>query len=128
MLRGRLEDAAKLVLRVLVGGVMSWPGADRVLHGPTQLRTDLADHGVVGLLALVGYVGESLAPAFIVAGAWTRIWAVFYALTLGLVTALVHTGDLGHGAPTTFLIASAIVVALLGSGRYALRRGEGPWD
>jgi putative oxidoreductase len=132
----RFEDVGKLLLRIVVAGLMLFHGVDKLLHGPVHVRADLIAHGLPGALANGVYVGEVLAPIFILAGAWTRFWALVYALSIAFATLLVHRGDFLRLAPTgawaaelwVYYIMVPIVVALLGSGRYALRPAKGPWD
>jgi putative oxidoreductase len=136
MTRERLEGLGKLLLRIVVAGLLLFHGVDKLLHGPGGVLADLAEHGLPGFLAYGVYAGEVVAPAFILAGAWTRLWAVVYALNIAFATLLVHGRDFGHLAPTggwaaelwAFYITTPIAVALLGAGRYALRRGTFPWD
>lgn len=130
----RLEDIGKL-LRLLVGGLLLFHGADKVLNGPGHVQADLIEHGMPSFLAWGVYVGEVVAPLCVIAGVWTRLWAVFYALSLAFATLTVHGADFLRLASTgawaaelwVFYIVSPIVVALLGPGRHALRRGEGIW-
>jgi len=134
--QSRLDDIGKLLLRIVVAALMLFHGADKLLHGPGHVAADLAAHGLPGLLAYGVYIGELVAPAFILIGAWTRFWAVVYALSIAFATLLVHGGDFGHLAPTgawaaelwIFYIACPLIVGLLGPGRYSLRRAELPWD
>ena len=120
MTRSALEDLGRLLLRVVVAGLMLFHGVDKPLHGPGVVRTDLVAHGLPGILA----------------GAWTRLWAIVYTLSVAFATLLVHRGDFLHLAPTgawaaelwVFYITTPVVVALLGPGRYALRPGNGAWD
>ncbi len=136
MTREHFEDVGKLLLRMTVAGLMLFHGVEKLLHGPGSVGADLAQHGLPEFLAYGVYVGEVMAPAFVLVGAWTRLWAVVYALNITFATLLVHARDFVHLAPTggwaaelyAFYITGPIVVALLGAGRYALRRGEFPWD
>ncbi|MFE8595896.1 DoxX family protein [Archangium violaceum] len=134
--RERLEDLGKLLLRLLVGGLMLFHGIDKLLHGPGDVAHDLAEHGLPTLMAYGVYVGEVVAPVFILVGAWTRLWALVYGFNVLFAVLLVHAHDFGRLAPTggwaaelyVFYVVGAFVVALLGSGRCALRRGVGRWD
>ncbi len=136
MTREHLEDVGKLLLRMTVAGLMLFHGVEKLLHGPGGVGTDLVQHGFPELLAYGVYVGEVVAPAFVLLGAWTRLWAVVYALSITFATLLVHGRDFVHLAPTggwaaelwAFYITGPMVVALLGAGRYAMRPGEFPWD
>lgn len=136
MTRDRLDAAGKLVLRLLVGGLMLFHGTAKILHGVGDVQGDLAAHGLPGVLAYGVYVSEVVAPVCIVLGAWTRLWAVVYAGGIFFAVALVHARDFIRLAPTggwaaelyVFYVVGALAIALLGSGRHAIRRGEGTWD
>ena len=132
----RLDDVGKLVLRVLVAGLMLFHGLDKLLHGPGHVGMDLAEHGLPQALAYGVYVGEVVAPLFVLAGLWTRMFALVYAGNIAFATLLVHFGDFVRLAHTggwaaelwAFYILAPVVVALLGPGRFALRRRPFPWD
>ncbi len=127
-----LADAGKLALRLLAGGLLLFHGVDKMLHGPGHVQTDLLEHGLPGLLAYGVYVGEVVAPLCIMAGIWTRFWAVVYSLNISFATLLVHGADFLHLAPTggwaaelwAFYMATPMAIALLGPGRYALARAS----
>jgi putative oxidoreductase len=131
-----LQDAGKLVLRVTVGVLMLFHGVDKLIHGVGGVRADLEAHGLPGVMAYGVYLGEVAAPLFILAGLWTRLWAVVYAGTILVATGLVHSAAFVRLAPTggwaaelyVFYILGAVAVALLGAGRYAYRGGRGWLD
>jgi len=131
-----LADLGKLLLRVLVAGLMLFHGIDKVVHGTGPVAEDLTSHGLPAFLASGVYAGEILAPLLILAGAWTRIAALVYAGSVVFATLLVHGKDFVHLKPTgawaaelwVFYIVTPVVVALLGPGRFALRRADFPLD
>jgi putative oxidoreductase len=131
-----LADAGKLLLRVLVAGLMLFHGFDKLVHGPGEVAGDLTSRGLPGFLAYGTYVGEIVAPVFILAGVWTRLSALAYFFSVTFATLLVHGSDFLHIKPTgawaaelwVFYIVSPLVIALLGPGPYALRRADFPMD
>lgn len=131
-----LEDAGKLLLRVLVAGLMLFPGIHKVAHGPGHVMEDLAEHGMPVVLAYGVYIGEVIAPVLILLGVWTRLAALVYSGTILFATVLVHAADYVRLDPTgawaaelwAFYIVSSAVVALVGPGRHALRHALFPWD
>jgi|ERR1700674_38488 putative oxidoreductase len=131
-----LADTGKLLLRVLVAGLMLFHGVDKLMHGPGEVIGILRSHGLPEFLAYGTYLGELVAPVLILAGAWTRLAALAYFFSVGFATLLVHGSDFLHLKPTgawaaelwVFYIASPLVIALLGPGRYALRRADFPMD
>ena len=131
-----LEDAGKLLLRVLVAGLMLFPGIHKIVHGPGHVMEDLAEHGIPVVLAYGVYIGEVIAPVLILLGIWTRLAALVYSATIVFATVLVHAADYVTLDPTgawaaelwVFYIVTSAVVALVGPGRYALRHALFPWD
>jgi putative oxidoreductase len=136
MTREYLEDLGKLLLRITVAGLMLFHGVDKVLHGVGGVRADLESQGLPGMLAYGVFLGEIVAPLFILAGIWTRPSAIFYAGTILVATLAVHASSFGRLAPTggwaaelyVFYILGAVAVGLLGAGRYAVRGGRGWMD
>jgi putative oxidoreductase len=130
------EDAGKLLLRVVVGGLMLFHGVDKLLNGLDSIRADLANHGLPGAMAWGVYAGEVVAPLLILGGLWTRPAAVFYAVTILFAAILVHADSFMRLAPTgawaaetyVFYILGSATVALLGAGRYSIRGGRSRWD
>lgn len=130
----RLDDTGKLLLRILVAGLMLFHGMDKMTHGLGEVAGNLTSHGFPAFLATFSYVGEIVAPLLILAGAWTRVAAVVYSSSVAFASVLVHGTDFLHLKPTggwgaelwVFYIATPLVIALLGPGRYALRRGAFP--
>ena len=131
-----LADVGKLLLRILVAGLMLFHGIDKVVHGTGHVAADLRSHGLPAFLASGLYLGEVLAPLLILAGAWTRLAALVYAGNVAFATLLVHGTDFLHLKPTgawaaelwVFYIVSPLVIALLGPGRYTVRRADFPLD
>jgi putative oxidoreductase len=131
-----LEDYGKLLLRALVAGLMLFHGVDKVVHGPGHVMQDLVEHGLPAAMAYGVYLGEVVAPLLIIAGIWTRIAALVYSGSMAFATLLVHFDDFvrlhdtgAWGAELwAFYIVAPLAVALLGPGRFALRRRPFPWD
>ena len=130
------ESAGKLVLRVTIGVLMLFHGVDKVRHGVGGVQRDFAQIGVPAEAAYAVYIAEIVAPVLIIVGVWTRPAAVLYAATILFAALLVHGTEFIRLAPTggwaaelyVFYTMTAIAVALLGAGRYSVRRSEGPWD
>lgn len=122
------ENIAKLVLRIMVGGMMLLHGIHKGVHGITYIKGLVKAQGVPEFLAYGVYVGEVLAPLFLILGWRSRFWAsviVFNMLIALYLTQMSNLLNLGsHGAwaveVTMFYLGSALAIALLGSGRYAV--------
>lgn len=132
----RLEDVGKLLLRVTVGGLMLFHGVHKVLHGVGPIVTMVTARGLPTFVAYGVYLGEVVAPVLIVLGWLTRPAAVILAINMAMAVWLVHLPDLWRIGRTggwalelqMLYFTGAVVVALLGAGRFSLSRGRGRWD
>lgn len=124
------ENLGKLLLRLMLGGMMLFHGIDKALHGIGFIKGIMHVNGLPEALAYGVYVGEILAPIFIILGWKSRVWAgvmVFnmaMAIYLTQLSSLFKLGDHGSWAVEVpmFYLFSALAVALLGSGKYAILR------
>ena len=125
-----MEDAGKLILRLTVGVLL-------LLHGVAKISTGVG--GISGMLTGVGlpaelaygvYIGEILAPLLVILGLYARIGALIIVVNMLFAIGLVHMKDLyvltktgGWGIELqAFFLLTALVVALIGPGRYAVNR------
>ncbi len=129
-------DAAKLLLRISLGGMLLLHGIDKLHGGIAGLQNMIENKGLPGFVAYGVYAGEVIAPLFILAGWNTRIAALVFAFNMVVATLLAHSGDIfelgRHGGwaielPMLYMFG-AITIALLGAGRYSVSRGRGTWD
>jgi len=124
------ENIGKLVLRLMVGGMMLFHGIDKALHGITFIKGLLQSQGVPEILAYGIYVGEILAPLFLILGWKSRIWAGLIVLNMSVAIYLTNLGaflSLGaHGSwaleVPMFYLLGALTIVFLGSGKYAIER------
>ncbi|MFT7880568.1 MAG: DoxX family protein [Sulfurimonas sp.] len=124
------ENIAKLVLRVMVGGMLLFHGIHKAVHGIGFIKGLLRSQGIPEMLAYGVYVGEILAPIFLIIGWKSRVWAAIIAFNMMSVLYLTHMGDFlklgSHGAWAVelpmFYLLSAFAIVLLGSGKYAVMR------
>ena len=124
------ENIAKLMLRVMVGGLMLFHGIHKATHGIAPIKGMLAAHHLPDFFAYGIYAGEILAPIFLIIGWKSRWWAGIIAVTMAGAIYLAHSKDIfainAHGAwsielPMLFFLSSLAIV-LLGSGKYAIIR------
>ena len=123
------EDAAKLLLRITVGGLMLFHGIGKIRHGIGGIESSVSEHGLPRFVAYGVYVGEVLAPLAMLAGVFTRWAAAIVAFNMIVAVGLAHAGDLFHLGKgggyalelQTWYFVGALAVALLGSGRWAVR-------
>jgi putative oxidoreductase len=125
----RLDAAAKLVLRVAVGGLMLPHGIFKLFDGLEYVRTKLGLTGPLGALAYAVYIGEVLAPILMVLGCYARGAGLLLAMDMVVaifsrrneITSLRATGGWALEVDFLFLVGG-VVVALLGPGPYVLCR------
>ena len=121
------DDAGKLLLRVLVGGLLLLHGFHKLVNGPGDVTYLLTAHGVPGFLAYGVYLGEVLGPVLMVLGVYARIGALL--VIANMLVAVLATRGLNlwhlneHGGWGIELEAlfgvGAVCVALLGAGGYS---------
>lgn len=124
----RLDDAGKLLLRVVVGLLMLLHGIDKLSTGPGFVVAMLTKAGLPGGIGYLVYVGEVIAPLLMIAGVWTRAAAAVVAFNMFMAFALVHMGSLftlgkqgGWSLELQGLfLFGALTVVLLGAGRLSI--------
>jgi len=134
--RSSYEDAGKLLLRLMVGLLILFHGVAKVTGGIDFLTSSLAKAGVPEGVGYLVYIGEVVAPLFVILGAWTRPAALVIAINMVVAVGMVHTGELFSIAETggyalelqALYLLSAIAIALLGAGRYSLAGARGRWN
>jgi putative oxidoreductase len=121
-------DISKLLLRLLVGAMMLFHGIDKMLHGISGVQQLTVNAGLPAFVAYGVFIGEVIVPVFIILGIYARIASLFLALNMAMAIFLAYGNtflSLGkHGAPLIelplFYFVLAIVIFLLGSGKYAV--------
>jgi putative oxidoreductase len=114
----------------MVGGMMLFHGIDKALHGITYIKGLVKFEGLPEVFAYGIYIGEILAPIFLIIGWKSRLWAGIIVVNMAVAIYLTKMGSLlklgAHGAWAVevpmFYLLSALVVVLLGSGKYAIMR------
>jgi putative oxidoreductase len=125
------ENAGKLILRVVLGFLVLLHGIHKLIGGVDWLEGMLANAGLPGFLRYGVYLGEVAAPLFVIAGYYSRIGAWVIAVNMLFALGLAHTGELFAIDPQRGNLAielqymflfTAIAVALIGPGRYAINQ------
>jgi putative oxidoreductase len=122
------DDAGKLLLRLTVGTLMLLHGLGKITSGPDSIVGMVENVGLPGRFGYLVYVGEVIAPLLMIFGVWTRLAALVVALNMVVAVALVHMDELfalGRSGGWALELQglfffTALAVALLGPGRYAL--------
>lgn len=129
------EDLGKLLLRLAVAGLMLFHGVSKLAHGIAGIVASVEKHSLPAAFAYGVYIGEVVAPLFVLFGFATRPAAIFIALNMLVAVWLSHASDvfgLGKGGGYALELQAlygigAVVVALLGPGRFSISRGKGRW-
>jgi putative oxidoreductase len=124
------ENIGKLILRLMVGGMMLFHGIDKALHGIAYIKGLVMAQGLPEVLAYGIYVGEILAPIFLIIGWKSRVWAGVMVFSMAVAIYLTKLGSFlslgAHGSWALelpmFYLLSALAIVLLGSGKYAVER------
>ncbi|MDQ3206203.1 MAG: DoxX family protein [Pseudomonadota bacterium] len=122
------NDLARLLLRVTLGVLILLHGISKLQDGIGGIEGMLESRGLPGELAYAAFIGEVLAPLMLIIGFYARVGAVLVAINMVAAIYLAHMGELGslnsHGGWAIELqamyLVSAIALALVGPGRYAI--------
>ncbi|HYD57850.1 MAG TPA: DoxX family protein [Burkholderiales bacterium] len=125
-----MEDTGKLVLRLTVGGLTLLHGIAKISSGVGRIGGMLQGIGLPAELAFGVYIGEILAPLLVILGFYSRIAALVIVVNMVFAIGLVHMNDLftitktgGWGIELqAFFLLTALCVALIGPGRFAVNR------
>jgi len=123
-----MDDRGKLLLRVLLSVLILFHGVSKLIGGVGMISGMLAKAGLPPALGYLVYIGEVLAPLLILVGLFTRAAALVIVINMIVALLLVHTkqfftlNDTGGWALELqgMYLGTAIVIALLGAGRYSL--------
>ena len=124
------DDIGKLVLRLTLGILMLLHGIAKLRYGVAGIEGMVTSHGLPGFLAYGVFIGEVIAPLMVIAGFYARAGGLIMAFNMVVAIALAHSSQLlGIGKTggwelelQGFYLFTAIVVALIGPGKYAINR------
>lgn len=125
------EALGKLILRLTVGILILFHGADKIIH-PARvdyIASALSASGLPSMLAYGVYLGEVVAPLMLIFGIFTRYGAIIIVINMVFAFMLMHMNHLfaltEHGGWRLELqglfLFGALAIAFLGSGRYAFK-------
>jgi putative oxidoreductase len=131
-IRTTLDDLAKLLLRVTLGGLMLLHGIAKLQNGIDPIIDAVANAGLPPVVAYGVFLGEVLAPLLLIAGVWTRLAAGVIAINMVVAIALMHGTDFGTLTRSggwalelqAFYLVVALAIALLGAGRFGLGNAD----
>jgi len=128
-----MEDVGKLILRLTTAGLILFHGTAKIIHGVSRIGDMLASSHIPSFVAYFVYLGEVVAPIFIIIGLWTRIASLVVVVNMIVAIALVAYHNtfvlqqMGAWAleSEAFYLLTALVVFLIGGGRYSVTTGKG---
>jgi putative oxidoreductase len=131
-----LDDTGKLLLRAGLSILILFHGVSKLIGGAGFITELVTKAGLPAGLGYLVYVGEVLAPLLVLFGIWARIGALVIAGNMIVAILLVHTGDLFKINETGgwqlelqgMFLVTAIVVGLLGAGRYSVQGTRNRWN
>jgi len=120
-------DIAKLLLRISLAVLILFHGIHKLIHGISGVEAMLVAHSLPSFLAYGVYVGELIAPIFILLGLYGRLASIVVALNMlaaiylayGFAFVVSRYGGLAWETPLLYLVM-ALLVVMLGSGKYAV--------
>ena len=126
----QLDDAGKLVLRLVLGILILFHGIAKILHGIGPIQEMVLANGLPGFMANAVYLGEVVAPILLILGYYARVGAGLIFINMIVAILLAHTGDLltltAHGGWRLELqgmyLFTAAALIFMGPGRFSVNR------
>lgn len=120
-------DIAKLLLRLSVGVLILFHGIHKVIYGISGVKAMVSSVGLPEFISYGVYLGELVAPIFIILGLYARVASIVLAfnmlmaifLAYGFSLSIAKYGGLAVESPLLFFIMSLLII-LLGSGKYSV--------
>ena len=130
------DDAGKLLLRLTLGLLMLLHGIAKLTNGVDGIEGMLEKHGLPAVIAYGAFIGEVVAPLFVIVGLFTRPAALVMAVNMLFAIGLAHADEIftlgkqgGWALELQGLfLFGAIAIALLGAGRLSFSGASGRWN
>lgn len=128
-------DLGLLILRISVAGLMLLHGVSKLISGVDFLHGMLTDVGLPSFLAYGVFLGEIIAPIFMLIGFRTRLASIFYIINCLFAIFLVHASEVfsldDNGGWAIELLGlyllGALALVFTGAGNYAVSKSN-KWD
>ena len=132
----RNQDLAKLLLRITCAGLLLFHGTYKIYGDFQHIKDIVRAAGLPEFIAYGNFIGEFLAPLFVMVGYKTRIAALLIAVNMLASILIAHTDIVfklnDYGAwmieLNVFYTMTAIVIFFLGAGKYSISKGIGKWQ
>lgn len=130
------DDAGKLVIRVVLAGLLLFHGVSKLIGGVGFITGMLAQAGLPSALGYLVYIGEVVAPLFILFGVYTRLAGLVVVINMIVAVLLVHTSQFFTLNQTggwalelqAMYFAAGVALALMGAGRYSVGGAAGRFN
>lgn len=130
------DDWGRLLLRLTIGVLLLLHGIAKIKNGIGWMAGPLSGLGLPAFVGYGVYVGEVVAPLFLIAGKYARIAGLVIAFNMlnAIIIALrdkIFTLNQGGGWAIELellFLFGGVAIFFLGSGKYSLSKGEGKWD
>lgn len=124
----RNTDLGLLILRLSLGILMMLHGISKLINGAGFIEDVVVSAGLPSFIAYGVYVGEVIAPLFIIFGYGTRVAALIFAFNMIVAVGLAHSGDIFSLSETGgwtlelqgLYFFGALALIFTGGGKYAL--------
>ncbi|MGB5918030.1 DoxX family protein [Arcobacter sp.] len=122
------ENLGKLFLRLFLGFLFIFHGYAKLIHGTSFIESTLLENNLPQLLVYGVYIGEIVAPIFIIIGYYTRFFSFVIIINIVFAIYLVHSGDLFSLSKTGglalelqfFYMFNAFILMIMGAGKYSI--------
>jgi len=129
----RFDDAGKLLLRLTIGILLLMHGLFKLANGIESITALVQAQGWPAWIAFGVFIGEIIAPSLLIIGVLTRAGALVIVFSMGLAIYLAHASQILNLTKTGgwalelqgLFLMGALVVALLGAGRFSLGGSHG---
>jgi putative oxidoreductase len=129
----RFDDAGKLLLRLTIGILLLMHGLFKLANGIDTITALVTAQGWPAWLSFGVFIGEIIAPSLLIIGVLTRAGALVIVFNMGLAIYLAHASQIMSLTKTGgwalelqgLFLMGALVVALLGAGRFSLGGSHG---
>jgi len=129
-----VQDFGKLILRVTVSGLILFHGVNKIIHGVAWMGAPLEALHLPAWIAYGVFIGEVVAPLFLIAGVGARIAALVIMVNMvmavvleahRLAFAINRSGGWGLELEAFYFLTAA-ACAFLGPGRLRIGGGRTP--
>jgi putative oxidoreductase len=129
----RFDDVGKLLLRLTIGILLLMHGLFKLANGIDGITALVLAQGWPSWIAFGVFIGEIIAPSLLILGVLTRAGALVIVFNMIVAIYLAHASQIMSITKTGgwalelqgLFLMGALIVALLGAGRFSLGGSHG---